>query len=280
MKFSKDTIEAQASELNGTYIFLDYPSSTATEILMIAACAAKGTTIIDNAETKPEIIDLAQYLQKCGVKISGAGTSMIKIKGTQKITGSSHSVIPDYLEAGTYMMAASITGGNLLVKNAIPNHLRPITAKLRETGAKISKYKTGLIVNAEGRSKAINFVATKPFPGLYSDLQPLLVSVLTKAEGISTVKDLVFEKRFCYATELVKMGANITIQETGVKICGVEKLKGVHVAATDIRGGAALILAGLAAEGETRVEGSQHVERAYLKIEEKLSKIGAKIRKG
>jgi UDP-N-acetylglucosamine 1-carboxyvinyltransferase len=279
LTYGKNQIYAQAKELHGAYIFLDYPSSTATEILLIAATFAKGTTIIDNAETKPEIVDLARYLVKAGAQISGAGTSMIKIKGVDKLVGPTYTVIPDYLEAGTFLIASAITEGDLLVKGAVSDHLRPIVAKLQESGVKINKFSSSIRLDAPERPKGFNFVATKPFPGLYSDLQPLLVSLLAKADGTSIVKDLVFEKRFCYISELQKMGAEIKLNESGAVISGVKRLNGSPVTASDIRGGAALILAGLAAEGETRVVGGQHIERAYEGIEKKLIAVGAKIEK-
>jgi len=277
--FGENYIEAKARKLRGTYIFLDYPSSTATEILLIVASLAEGVTVIDNAETKPEITDLADYLKKMGARISGAGTSTIKIKGVKELTASNHSVIPDYLEACTFMVASAITKGNIYIRNVIPNHLRPAIAKLQESGVQISKLRSSLYVETKNKINAINIVATKPYPGLSSDMQPLFVALLTKAEGISIVKDLVFENRFLYTNELRKMGADITAHDSGILIRGVEKLKGAPVTATDIRGGAALILAGLAAEGETEINGAHHIDRGYEQIEKKLTRIGARIRK-
>lgn len=279
VRFGEKYIEAKARKLRGTYIFLDYPSSTATELLLIVASLAEGITVIDNAETKPEIIDLANYLRKMGARISGAGTSSIKIKGVRELTGSNHSVIPDYLEACTFMIASAITKGNVYIRNVIPNHLRPAIAKLQETGVQISKSRSSLHVETKNKINAINIVATKPYPGLSSDVQPLFVSLLTKAKGISTVRDLVFENRFLYTDELKKMGADITAYDSGILIRGVDQLKGVPVTASDIRGGAALILAGLTAEGETEINGAHHIDRGYEKIEEKLTRVGAKIRK-
>lgn len=277
LNFFNSYIEAKAKELHGKYIFLDYPSSTATEILMIVAVIAKGLTIIDNAETKPEIVDLANFLKKAGAKIVGAGTSTIKITGVSELKGVNHVIIPDYLEAGTFMIASAITGGNLLIKDAIYDHLRPLVAKLQESGVCINRTSSYIEVTCKNSIKAINVIATKPFPGLYSDLQPLIVSLLTKANGTSVVRDLVFTKRFCYVSELEKMGAKIKLLDSGISISGVQKLSGASVTATDIRGGAALILAGLAAEGETILNGCFHVERAYEKIHEKLYNVGAKI---
>lgn len=277
IRVGENYIEAEAKKLRGNYIFLDYPSSTATELLMMAASLAEGTTIIDNAETKPEITDLADYLKKMGAKISGAGTTTIKIKGIKKLSTTNHSIIPDYLEACTFMIASAITRGELCIHNVVPDHLRPAIAKLKESGVQISQSDSSLQVKAKDRIKATNIVATKPYPGLSSDMQPLFVSLLTKAKGISIVKDLVFENRFRYVSELRKMGAEISTFNFGIIVRGVKKLIGTTVTATDIRGGAALLLAGLTAEGETNIIDAYHIDRGYDKIEEKLNKIGAKI---
>lgn len=277
---SNEKIECYADRLIGTTIYLDVVSVGATINIMLAAVLAEGTTIIENAAKEPHIVDMTNLLNKMGADIKGAGTDTIKIAGVEKLHGCTHSVIPDQIEAGTYMIMAAATRGNVLVKNIIPKHMESLTAKLREMG--VGVFEEGdsvrIIGKAEGKLESVN-ITTLPYPGFPTDLQQPMTALLTVADGISIINEDIFEGRFKFTKELVKMGAKIRVDETTAVVEGVDKLVGTVVTGTDLRAGAALIVAGLMAEGTTEIEEAYHIYRGYEKIEEKLKKLGAKIEK-
>lgn len=273
-------IEAIAPEdgLKGESIYLDFPSVGATENIMAAAVLAKGTTYIENAAEEPEIVDLANFLNKMGARIKGAGTDTIKIEGVDRVHGASHTVIPDRIEAGTYMLAAAITRGTLLIKNMVPDHVKPITAKLRESGVTVELADEGLYVDASGDRKLVAAdIKTLPYPGFPTDIQSPFMSFLTTVEGSSTVIETVFENRLMHVAELNRMGANIMTEGNKAIVQGCKHLEGAQVIATDLRAGAALVLAGLVASGTTEISEIYHIERGYEKFTEKFRAIGANI---
>ncbi len=269
-------IEAQARELRGAEIHLDFPSVGATENLMMAATLAKGETVLANAAREPEIVDLAKYLIAAGAKIEGVGTEIIRIKGVKGLSGANHVIIPDRIETGTFMIAAAITRGRIKISNARASEVEPLTAKLREAGATVAEGPEGLEVSCEGRVKGVD-VKTMPFPGFPTDMQPQMMALLASAEGTSVFSERVFENRFRHVGELLRMGANITVDGRVAVIKGVKKLSGAWVEASDLRAGAALILAGLVADDETVVENIEHIDRGYDDIEQKFCALGAKI---
>lgn len=262
--------------LLGASIYLDYPSVGATESIMMAASLAEGLTQIENAAREPEIVDLANMLNSMGAHVSGAGTDCIRIIGVRELKSAQYSVIPDRIETGTYMVAAAITGGEIAVENALPDHVRPIIAKLREAGVIVNENEAGMVVRSTGLIKAVD-VKTLPYPGFPTDMQPQVMALLTLAQGTSVVTETVFENRFMHVDELLRMGANIRIDGRTAIIKGVPRLYGTGVKATDLRAGAALILAGLAASGETLVAGVRHIDRGYENLVGKLSNLGADI---
>lgn len=273
-------IEAIAPEdgLKGESIYLDFPSVGATENIMAAAVLAEGTTYIENAAEEPEIVDLANFLNKMGARIKGAGTDTIKIEGVERVHGASHTVIPDRIEAGTYMLAAAITRGTLLIKNMVPDHVKPITAKLRESGVTVELADEGLYVDASGDRKLVAAdIKTLPYPGFPTDIQSPFMSFLTTVEGSSTVIETVFENRLMHVAELNRMGANIMTEGNKAIVQGCKHLEGAQVIATDLRAGAALVLAGLVASGTTEISEIYHIERGYEKFTEKFRAIGANI---
>ncbi len=270
-------VEAKAAgRLKGAGIYLDYPSVGATENIMMAAVLADGVTRIENAAEEPEIVDLAKFLQAMGGRISGAGTNVIIIKGVSSLKGAVHTVIPDRVEAGTYMVAAAITGGDIYVENVIPEHLKPVMAKIEETGAKVRNGGKTVRVTAAGTIRPVN-IQTLPYPGFPTDMQAQATSLLTRSAGTSIVTETVFENRFMYIDELVRMGADIRVEDRVAVVKGVPELSGTRVRATDLRGGAALILAGLAARGETEISQVHHIDRGYENLEDKLRSLGADI---
>ncbi|SNS49923.1 UDP-N-acetylglucosamine 1-carboxyvinyltransferase [Anaerovirgula multivorans] len=269
-------VEAKADKLIGSKIYLDFPSVGATENIMMAAVLAEGQTIIENAAEEPEITDLANFLNEMGAQIKGAGTDTIKIMGVEKMVGATHTVIPDRVEAGTYMVAAAMTGGNVLVDNVEAEHLKPVIAKLREMDVEIFEEGNGLRVIASGRPKPAD-IKTLPYPGFPTDMQAQFMALLSIAKGTSVVIETVFENRFMHVSELKRMGVDIKIEGRSAIIEGQEKLTGAPVKATDLRAGAALILAGLVSEGRTEVTNIEHIERGYVDIEKKLRGLGANI---
>ena len=270
-------VEARADKLVGDRIYLDFPSVGATENIMMAAVLAQGQTILENAAEEPEIIDLANFLNKMGAKIRGAGTDTIRIDGVERLGGTRHAVIPDRIEAGTFMVAAAITKGDILVRNVLPEHLKPIVAKLKETGAELTEGEDFIRVNATNGIKAID-IKTLPYPGFPTDMQAQCMALMTVSQGTSVIIESVFENRFMHVSELNRMGASIKIEGHSAVVQGVETLQGAQVKATDLRAGAALILAGLIAEGETEIDEIYHIHRGYVDIEGKLRSLGARIR--
>lgn len=271
-------VEARCEKLKGTTIYLDFPSVGATENIMMAATLAEGQTVVENAAKEPEIIDLANFLNSMGAHIRGVGTDLIKIEGVKQLKGISYTVIPDRIETGTFLVAGAITGGNILLENVVSEHLKPVIAKLIECGAQIIEEPEGLRVIGDGRPLPSD-VKTLPYPGFPTDMQAQIMAFLSLARGTSMVIETVFENRFMHVEELKRMGARIKIEGRSAVIEGVEKLSGAPVKATDLRAGAALILAGLAAEGTTTVMNAHHVERGYEDIVGKLSLLGANIKK-
>jgi len=268
-------IEAQVDgRLKGAKIYLDVASVGATENIMMAAALADGTTIIENAAEEPEIVDLANYLNGLGAKIRGAGTGSIRIEGVEKLKGCVHSVIPDRIEAGTFMAAAAITGGDVFIEGAICDHLKSITAKLREMGVEVIEQENGIRVRRSGPLRAVD-VKTLPYPGFPTDMQAQMMALLLVSEGTSIVTETVFENRFMHVEEFRRMSANIKIEGRSAIVEGGVPLTGSKVSATDLRAGAALVLAGLVADGETEVFGLHHLDRGYVQFTEKLQSLGA-----
>lgn len=270
-------IEASAPEgLKGTSIYFDFPSVGATENIMMAASLAEGTTILENAAEEPEIVDLANYLNKMGAKIRGAGTDTIRIDGVDKLHGADYTIIPDRIEAGTYMIAAAMTGGDVVVENVLPEHQKPLIAKLREAGAVVEEDIDKVRVIGKNPLKAVS-IKTLPYPGFPTDMQAQMMAMMVIAEGRSKVTETVFENRFMHVVELNRMGAQISTEGRSAVIDGPCKLTGCDVRATDLRAGAAMILAGLVAEGTTRIGDLHHIDRGYENIVAKLKNLGADI---
>lgn len=270
-------IEASAPEgLKGTGIYFDFPSVGATENIMMAASLAEGTTILENAAEEPEIVDLANYLNKMGAKIRGAGTDTIRIEGVDKLHGADYTIIPDRIEAGTYMIAAAMTGGDIVVENVLPEHQKPLIAKLREAGAVVEEDIDKVRVIGKNTLKAVS-IKTLPYPGFPTDMQAQMMAMMVIAEGRSKVTETVFENRFMHVVELNRMGAQISTEGRSAVIDGPCKLTGCDVRATDLRAGAAMILAGLVAEGTTRIGDLHHIDRGYENIVAKLKNLGADI---
>ncbi len=271
-------ITAKADKLVGSRIYLDFPSVGATENIMMAAVLSEGETIIDNAAMEPEITDLQNFLNKLGGNIKGAGTSTIRITGVEKLKGTEHRIIPDRIEAGTFLVAAAITGGDVIVDNIITSHIKPVIAKLREAGVEIIENGETVRVIGNKELKAID-VKTLPYPGFPTDMQAQFMAMTTLSKGTSVIIETVFENRFKHVDELNRMGADIKIDGKSAIIRGVDGLTGARVTASDLRAGAALILAGLVAEGRTEIVDIYHIDRGYENIEERLSAIGAKIKR-
>ncbi|MGH7260048.1 MAG: UDP-N-acetylglucosamine 1-carboxyvinyltransferase [Nitrospiraceae bacterium] len=271
-------VKAKAARLKGARICLDFPTVTGTENLMLAACLAEGTTVIENAAKEPEILDLAAFLVKRGARIAGAGTDLITIEGVKELRGADHEVIPDRIEAGTYLAAGAITGGDVCVKDCWPQHLEAVIAKLRETGAEVVDNKESVRIKASGRLKSVD-VKTYPYPGFATDMQAQMMALMCVAQGTSVITETVFESRFIHVPELRRMGAEIKVDGSHAVVTGTAKLSGAPVMASDLRASAGLIVAGLAAEGETEIARVYHLDRGYERIEDKLSGLGAAIRR-
>lgn len=272
-------IEATAPEgLKGARIYLDFPSVGATENIMMAASMAESTTIIENPAQEPEIIDLANYLNVMGARVRGAGTNVIKIEGVKSLTGRNYTIIPDRIEAGTYMVAAAMTKGDVYIENAISEHLKPVIAKLKEAGVTIEENIDGIRVVCDRRTKAVD-IKTLPYPGFPTDMQAQFMALLAVSEGMGRVTETVFENRFMHVDELKRMGANIRIDGRTSMVEGVDSLHGCAVKATDLRAGAAMVLAGLVADGETRIGYIHHIDRGYDNLVSKLVMLGADIRR-
>lgn len=272
-------IEASAPEgMTGANIYLDFPSVGATENIMMAAAMANGTTVLENPAEEPEIVDLANYLNQMGARVRGAGTNVITIEGVSELHGVQHSVIPDRIEAGTYMIAAAMTGGDVIIENVLPEHQKPLIAKLREAGALVEEDIDRIHVVGSGRLKAVD-IKTLPYPGFPTDMQAQMMAMLSVAEGRSKITETVFENRFMHVVELNRMGANITTEGRSAVITGPAHLTGCTVRATDLRAGAAMILAGLVAEGTTEICDIYHIDRGYEEIAAKLTRLGADIKR-
>ena len=272
-------IEASAPEgMTGANISLDFPSVGATENIMMAAAMANGTTVLENPAEEPEIVDLANYLNQMGARVRGAGTNVITIEGVSELHGVQHSVIPDRIEAGTYMIAAAMTGGDVIIENVLPEHQKPLIAKLREAGALVEEDIDRIHVVGSGKLKAVD-IKTLPYPGFPTDMQAQMMAMLSVAEGRSKITETVFENRFMHVVELNRMGANITTEGRSAVITGPAHLTGCTVRATDLRAGAAMILAGLVAEGATEICDIYHIDRGYEEIAAKLTKLGADIKR-
>lgn len=270
-------IEATAPEgLKGAKIYLDFPSVGATENILMAASMAEGQTILENPAQEPEIVDLANYLNVMGAKIRGAGTNVIKIDGVPKLMGRDYTIIPDRIEAGTYMVAVAMTKGDVYIENAISEHLKPVIAKLKEAGVTIEENIDGIRVICDKRTKAVD-IKTMPYPGFPTDMQAQFMAMLAVSEGTGLVTETVFENRFMHVDELKRMGSHIKIDGRTSVVEGVETLTGCQVKATDLRAGAAMVLAGLVAEGETQVGYIHHIDRGYDNLVAKLVGLGADI---
>ncbi len=269
---------AVAEKLRGARIILDFPSVGATENLMMAATLAEGRTVIDNAAQEPEIVDLAKFLNAIGAKIEGAGSPSITIDGVERLGGGEYRVMPDRIEAGTFAVMGAMTGGPIRVENCDPDHLLALINKLREMGADITTEADAIIVKADRRLRAIE-VKTLPYPGFATDLQAQLMAAMCLAEGSSSVTETIFENRFMHVSELARMGASITIHDRTAVVHGVKTLQGAPVSATDLRAGAAMVLAGLVAEGRTEISQVYHIDRGYEDLVGRILKLGASIQR-
>ena len=271
-------ISVEADELIGSHIYMDVISVGATINVMMAAVMANGKTTIENAAKEPHIVDVANFLNSMGANIKGAGTDVIRIRGVKSLHGTTYSIIPDQIEAGTFMVAAAATRGNVLIKNVIPKHLEAITSKLTDIGATVIEYDDSVRVMCNKRLKATN-IKTLPYPGFPTDMQPQMAVILGIAEGTSTVTESIFENRFKYVDELTRMGANIKVESNIAIINGVTRYTGARVNAPGLRAGAALVIAGLVAEGITVIDDIYFIERGYEEFDQKLRGIGAQIEK-
>ncbi|MDR1205159.1 MAG: UDP-N-acetylglucosamine 1-carboxyvinyltransferase [Peptococcaceae bacterium] len=271
-------IIAEAPQLHGAKVYLDYPSVGATENIIMAAALADGATVIENAAEEPEIVDLANFINNMGGRIRGAGTKVVKIEGVKSLAGGSYQVIPDRIEAGSYLAAAAITKGDLVLENVITDHLKPVIAKLKQMGCFLEDTEAGLHIAVDEPLKAVD-LKTMPYPGFPTDMQAQFMALLTQAGGTSVVTETVFENRFMHAEELRRMGADIRINGLTAIVEGPNKLTGALVKASDLRAGAALIIAALGAEGETEIINTHFIDRGYDQLVEKLRSIGAHIKR-
>ena len=279
MDVSYGLISAEADRLTGAHIYLDKVSVGATINILMAATLAEGRTVIENAAKEPHVVDVANFLNSMGADIRGAGTDVIRITGVTRLHGTEYSVIPDQIEAGTFMFAAAATHGDVLVKNVIPKHLEATTVKLLETGCEIVEFDDAVRVIATNTVLRPTSVTTLPYPGFPTDMQPQMTAVLGLADGVSTVTESIFENRFKYVDELARMGANIKTESNIAIITGVQGYTGARVSAPDLRAGAALVIAGLAADGFTTVDDIHYIQRGYENFEVKLQGLGADIEK-
>ena len=277
VSFSEGYIDAVASNgLVGGNVYFDIPSVGATVNIMIAASLAKGETVIDNAAREPHIVDLANFLNMCGADVTGAGTSTIKIRGVEKLHGCTYAIVPDMIEAGTYMVAAAAVGGEVSVNNVIPKHMETVTAKLLEAGIDVEIKDTEIVVRSDGHFRGVS-LRTLPYPGFPTDMQPQFGALMSLAEGVSNITEGIFDSRFRYLEEIAKMGGVCEIVKNKAIITGQKKLVGTKVHSSDLRAGAALLIAAMAAEGETQITGVELIERGYFDIVGKLRSLGADI---
>lgn len=277
IEIEEGRVKAHAIDLVAADIYLDTVSVGATINIMMAAALAEGRTVIENAAKEPHIVDVANFLNSMGANIKGAGTDVIRIRGVESLHGSQYSIIPDQIEAGTFMCAAAITKGDITVKNIIPKHMEAVSAKLVEMGCEVVEFDDAIRVIAKGNQKSTN-IKTLPYPGFPTDMQPQITTALALAKGSSMVVESIFENRFKYVDELARMGTNIKVEGNTAMVIGVSKLRGASVKAPDLRAGAALVLAGLAAEGRTIVDDIKYIKRGYEDFEGKLASLGADIR--
>ncbi|GAB6153334.1 UDP-N-acetylglucosamine 1-carboxyvinyltransferase [Desulfosporosinus burensis] len=276
VKMDHGFLDVSTKGLKGTRIYLDYPSVGATQNIMMAASMAQGTTLIENAAQEPEIVDLATFLNEMGGKVRGAGTSIIHIEGVREFHGTSHTVIPDRIEAGSFLLLAAATGGDVLVQNVIADHLKPLIAKMEEAGIRMMEEGDGIRIRGDGIYNSVD-IKTQVHPGFPTDLQAPFMAFLTRARGTGLITETVFENRFMHVDELKRMGADIKIEGRSAIVQGIQRINAAPVTATDLRAGAALILAALTADGTTDIRGIHHIDRGYEKVEEKLSRLGANI---
>ena len=272
-------IRARADRLHGAHIVFDTVTVTGTENLMMAAALADGETVLENAAREPEVIDVADFLNAMGAKISGAGTSTIRVEGVESLGGTDHTVLPDRIEAGTYLVAAAMTGGNIRLNHVAADHLEAVIVKLQEAGAEMTLGDDHIEIDMGGRRPAAVDIRTTPYPGFPTDMQAQFCAMNAMAEGVGTITETIFENRFQHVLELQRMGADIQIEGNTAVCRGVDRLQAAPVMATDLRASAGLVLAGLAATGETLVDRIYHVDRGYERIEEKLRQLGADIRR-
>ncbi|GAB7387659.1 UDP-N-acetylglucosamine 1-carboxyvinyltransferase [Bacillaceae bacterium] len=272
-------IHCTAPRLHGGRVLLDYPSVGATENIMMAAVKAKGTTVIINAAREPEIVDLQNFLNRMGARVRGAGTDTIEIEGVETLDAGSYRVIPDRIVAGTLLLAAAITGGEVTLTNVMPEHLQALIEVVRESGVEIATSRDIMRIKGVLRPKAVDKIVTAPFPGFPTDMQAQIMAYLSVADGTSIIKETVFDSRFKHVNELLRLGASIQVDLNSAFVRGVSKLFGARVEATDLRAGAALVLAGLAAEGTTVVEKIHHIDRGYDRLETQLAQLGANIKR-
>ncbi|HWP98353.1 MAG TPA: UDP-N-acetylglucosamine 1-carboxyvinyltransferase [Syntrophomonadaceae bacterium] len=273
---SRGDVVAKTNRLVGTHIYLDYPSVGATENIIMAAALAEGQTFIENAALEPEIADLANFINSIGGKIEGAGTNVIKVQGVKKLTGTTYNPVPDRIEAGTYMVASAASAGDVTISNVVPEHLKAISAKLIETGAIIEEDSNQIRVSRKNEIKPV-YIKTLPYPGFPTDMQAQFMAYLSCARGSSVITESVFENRFMHVQELLRMGANIKTEGRTAVIKGGKELTGAKVRATDLRAGAALLIAALMARGTTLIGNSSHIDRGYENIVEKMNALGANI---
>lgn len=276
VKMDHGFLDVSTKGLKGTRIYLDYPSVGATQNIMMAASMAQGTTLIENAAQEPEIVDLATFLNEMGGKVRGAGTSIIHIEGVREFHGTTHTVIPDRIEAGSFLLLAAATGGDVLVQNVIADHLKPLIAKMEEAGIRMVEEGDGIRIRGDGIYNSVD-IKTQVHPGFPTDLQAPFMAFLTRARGTGLITETVFENRFMHVDELKRMGADIKIEGRSAIVQGIQRINAAPVTATDLRAGAALILAALTADGTTDIRGIHHIDRGYEKVEEKLSRLGANI---
>jgi UDP-N-acetylglucosamine 1-carboxyvinyltransferase len=278
IELSQGYVEARAARLKGARIVFDVVTVTGTENLMMAAALAEGTTLLENAAREPEVFDLARLLNAMGAKIRGAGTERIEIEGVRELAGARHRIIPDRVEAGTFLVAGAITGGDVTVRDVVPDHLAAVLAKLEAAGARLDVGTDRIRVHLDGRPRPTDIV-TNPFPGFATDMQAQMMALLGLADGSSVITETIFENRFMHAAELRRLGATIEIDGANAVIRGVERYQGAPVMATDLRASASLVLAGLAASGTTEVSRVYHLDRGYEGMETKLAALGARIRR-
>ncbi len=276
VSFDRGVIEAHATKLQAAQVFMDIVSVGATINIMLAAVRAEGTTVIENAAKEPHVVDVANFLNAMGADVKGAGTDIIKIRGVGKLSGGTYTIIPDQIEAGTFMIAAAATAGDVLVKNVIPKHMESITAKLIEMNARVEEFDDSIRVSREGELQKAN-VKTLPYPGFPTDLQPQIVALLSAVPGTSVITESVWDNRFQYVSELRRFGAQINVDGRVAVIEGVEQLTGAPVRATDLRAGASMVIAALMAQGVTEIYDLRHIDRGYEDLEDKLRRLGAQI---